>query len=558
MSATFKISGAVRVGTLSGDPSNPEQGLIYFNTSTNTFRLYENGAFRVISAEQLEAHLNGGASKHDATEIDYERSDGSKKDIQAASDDVETALTDLDDNKISKTGSIAFTADQSMGGNQLTNVGDPVADTDAANKGYVDSVAQGLDVKESVRAATTIAGTLATSFEDGDVIDGVTLATGDRILIKNQADAEENGIYEVQASGAPSRTLDADEDSEVSAGLFVFVEEGTANADTGWVLTTDNPITLDTTELVFTQFTGAGTIIAGDGLTKSGNTLSVNVDDSTIEINADTLRVKDNGITNAKLADMAAWTLKLRNAGTSGDPSDAASGDITTEATPASGDFVVGFLDTNEIRKFDVNALPISSATQTALNGKASTALSNLASVAINTSLISDTDNTDDLGSSSINWKDVHAKSIKSTNGLTSDADSDAGGDRANAHTMLASSHNRGKQGTNLVEEEYVHSITLASGQSGTAITELTFAHATYEGLEFVYKQKEATSNDVRIGTVRVVTNGSSVVLSDVSTETAPTGITFSAAINGANVEVRYDSGANAVTMRADVKRIKA
>jgi hypothetical protein len=84
--------------------------------------------------------------------------------------------------------------------------------------------------------------------------------------------------------------------------MFSFVTEGTSYGDTGWVLVTNDTITLDTTSLSFTQFTGTGSIVAGDGLSKSGNTLSVNVDSSTIEINADTLRVKDAGITASKLA----------------------------------------------------------------------------------------------------------------------------------------------------------------------------------------------------------------------------------------------------------------
>jgi len=103
-----------------------------------------------------------------------------------------------------------------------------------------------------------------------------------------------------------------------------------------------------------------------------------------------------------------------------------------------------------------------------------------------------------------------------------------------------------------------LHSISLSGSQTDTVLSDLTFAHATVEGLEIVFKVKEATSNDIKIGTIRVVTNGTSVVLNEVSTETADTGITFSAAINGANVEVKYSSGSNGATMRADVKKFLA
>jgi hypothetical protein len=138
--------------------------------------------------------------------------------------------------------------------------------TDLATKAYVDSTKAGLDVKDSVRAATT--GNLASLDNNITEIDGVTLADGDRILIKDQTDGEDNGIYVYSDSGAMTRATDFDANAEVTAGAFVFVEEGTTNADQGFVLNTDDPITVGSTELSFTQFSGAGNIVAGDGLAK--------------------------------------------------------------------------------------------------------------------------------------------------------------------------------------------------------------------------------------------------------------------------------------------------
>ena len=167
---------------------------------------------------------------------------------------------------------------------KISNLATPTAAQDAATKAYVDSIKQSLDIKDSVRVATTANITLSGT----QTIDGVTVAAGDRVLVKDQSTGSQNGIYVVAAS-AWSRADDANVSAEVTAGLFVFVEEGTANGDNGFVLTTNQPITLDTTALTFTQFSGAGQITAGDGLTKSGNTINVVGTAGRIVANADSI-----------------------------------------------------------------------------------------------------------------------------------------------------------------------------------------------------------------------------------------------------------------------------
>tara|TARA_B100001564_G_scaffold90756_1_gene73788 strand:+ start:1632 stop:3716 length:2085 start_codon:yes stop_codon:yes gene_type:complete len=209
-----------------------------------------------------------------------------------------------------------------MGSNRVTNVTDPTSAQDAATKAYVDAVKTGLDVKDSVVAASTGNGTLSSAYTNGDTLDGVTLATNDRILLKDQSTGSENGIYTVNSSGAPTRATDFDANAEVTSGAFTFVTEGTVNGDSGFVLTTNDDITVGTTAMTWAQFSGAGQITAGAGLAKSGNTLSVGVDDSSIEINSDALRVKASGVTNAMLAgsiDLTAkvtGTLPIGNGGT--------------------------------------------------------------------------------------------------------------------------------------------------------------------------------------------------------------------------------------------------
>jgi len=179
----------------------------------------------------------------------------------------------------------APTSDVSFNSRKLTSLADPTNAQDAATKAYVDAARSGLDVKASVRAATTANITLSGT----QTVDGVDLSAGDRVLVKNQSTASQNGIY-VVAAGSWARSTDADSDAEVTPGLFTFVEEGTANADSGWVLSTNSTITLGTTSLAFAQFSGAGQLTAGDGLTKDGSTLNVvTASTSRIVVNADSI-----------------------------------------------------------------------------------------------------------------------------------------------------------------------------------------------------------------------------------------------------------------------------
>jgi hypothetical protein len=164
------------------------------------------------------------------------------------------------------------TAPVNFNSQRLTGVADPSTAQDAATKAYVDSVAQGLNVHPSVRVATTANINIAAP---GAAIDGVTLAAGNRVLVKNQSTPAENGVYVFATSGsAMTRATDMDQGAEFPSS-FLFTEEGAINQDTGWVCTTNAPVTVGTTAIVFAQFSGAGSFVDGNGLVRTGNQLDV-------------------------------------------------------------------------------------------------------------------------------------------------------------------------------------------------------------------------------------------------------------------------------------------
>ena len=217
---------------------------------------------------------------------------------------------------IASTKLATWSADRNAGGFKLTNLATPTANSDGATKAYVDGVASGLDVKASVRAASTAniagsysatGGTSARGQFTGmpNTIDGVTLAANDRVLLKDQSTSAQNGIWIISTLGSGSngvwdRATDFDQDAEVNSGAFTFVEEGTTNDNTGWVLTTNNPITIggaSGTAIAFAQFSGAGSIVAGAGLTKTGNTIDIVAADTSLTVNADSVQVNLNGTT---------------------------------------------------------------------------------------------------------------------------------------------------------------------------------------------------------------------------------------------------------------------
>jgi hypothetical protein len=181
-------------------------------------------------------------------------------------------------------GNLTAQSGMSVNNQKITNLATPTNASDAASKSYVDSQVFSIQTKNAVQVATTIAQTISTGFTNGSVVDGVILQTGNRILVKNQTNPIENGVYIVQTSGTPIRTTDFSVGTVVD-GYFVFVEFGTNNANSGWIVQDTGTDMIGTSNIYWVQFTGTGEITAGNAIGKTGNTLDVLTDAFSVSVN---------------------------------------------------------------------------------------------------------------------------------------------------------------------------------------------------------------------------------------------------------------------------------
>ncbi len=314
LNGTLDVSGAATVSSLTSNNAIAATGNLTINT--NKFSVAGGTGNTIIAGT-----LNGQGNVDFDSDLNVDGNSTFNGNVtlgNAGGDTITVTGTTTFTPSVDFDGGLTIAGSQTVdaGGNKILNVGTPVASTDAANKGYVDAVKQALDIKDSVRVATTAniastynngtsgVGATITADANGAIsLDDVSPTTGDRILVKNQTDTTENGIYTVTTVGDGSnpfvltRAIDNDSSADMTGGVFCFVEEGTVSADAGFVLSNvTGSATIGTTGLGFTQFSGAGSVTAGAGLAKTGNTLSVNVDDASIEINSDTLRLK--GVTS--------------------------------------------------------------------------------------------------------------------------------------------------------------------------------------------------------------------------------------------------------------------
>ena len=299
---------------LATNPSSGNfEGRMYFNTATFTVMVYANGAWR----KSVHSIASGGGAGI-AEALTVSESNGTITLTLNVADTDSAGLLPaamwqmLTDATSDATASKLVKRD----GSGNAKVATPTDSAHIATKGYVDSARQGLDVKASVRVATTAPINLATDLDAGSVIDGVTLVAGDRVLVKNQSSASENGIYVAVASGAASRSSDANgtaDTGELTSGTFTFVEAGTVNFDSGFVISTDGTITVGTTGITWTQFSGAGSFEAGDGLSKSGTQVNVNVTANRTAITADAIDIASTYVGQSSITTLGTITTGVWN-----------------------------------------------------------------------------------------------------------------------------------------------------------------------------------------------------------------------------------------------------
>jgi len=646
MSNTLKFSGPIKVANFASAPSNPEEGVLYFDTTGSQFKMYQDGGFKTINdqealeattgaaiigydnsssgltADDLQAaideiesrldaaetsitnHLDGSASQHDATEIDYERTDGSKKNIQASSDEVEAALTDLDD----AIGTLDASPDnytpaattvtghlQGIDDALITAGSDEKLDNAFKVKDETDQTKKmSFDVGTNVPTATEVVVTIpssnvdlsdiatnASDIDNLETLSGVAsgsthLATftgtiiADNQTIKSALQALETDLDAIQTlSGVAAEAVNlgtftgstiADNQTIKAAiqALETAVEGASAGLTYRGSLAAGSDITGNSTSNTYVD--GSDGFYKGDffKISSDGN---ITVSDGTIAVNTGDMLIVNKDVANDGSV-VAADIDKIDN-------TEAA--DILREGDLTSGQIFVGngsnvaaaVTMSGEVTMDNTGATTIASNVVDNDNIKSDAAIAFSKMADLTASRAVEVDATGEVVASSVTSTELGLLSGKTTvlGNVVEDTTPELGGNLSVGTNVIvhgADGVKRGPSASNFLEEEYIHEVTLNASQTNTVMTDLTFAHASFEGCEITYKVKEATSGDIRIGTLRIVTNGTAISYNDAYVETADTGITFDAVINSGDVNVRYSSGTNGAVVRLDVKRIKA
>lgn len=494
----IRAAGGLVVPTLTSDPASPSDGAVWYNSTSNLFKQRVNGATTASLTNPMTTAgdlIYGGASgtptrlavgavstvlQSDGTNPVYGLVNNANVGASAAI--AYSKLAALTTARALVSDGSGFVSVSSVTATELGYV----SGVTSSIQSQINALTSGVSWHTAVRAYSVTNVVIATDLENGDTLQGLTLATGDRVALTGQTTDSQNGIYVVQASGAAVRASDAAAFGQLQSAA-IFVTEGTF-ADKGY---------LQITEL--SAFTGqVWTQIAGAGL--------YSADGTTLTLTGSTFSIATGGVSNTQVNAAAAIAYSKLAALT------------TARALVSDGS---GFVSVSAVTATELGYVSgVTSAIQTQIDSK-----------------LAHTSGTFTTGTIATSLTTGDAVLIHGGNGLRFGTSTSA-----------------------YAEYELENSLTLADATSNTAIAALGLVHGTYGSEVIEYQIREATTNNMRVGRLLIVSNGTGTSVTDDSTETADVGVTWDLNVSGGTTQVRYTttSTGNARTMRCVVKRLLA